>query len=91
MKRTKRALHLAFLLGFVLVSLCINFLHTERTVKNDGLCPACHFLSSALTTGQIHFFSLPRLLLLATIIFLDLLYIKEVFSLSPLSRSPPQA
>ncbi|MDH4270576.1 MAG: hypothetical protein OEW18_01225 [Candidatus Aminicenantes bacterium] len=91
MRDGKRTLLLTFLLGFVFISLCINFLHTEKTVKNDYACPACHFLTSALTTGQILFFSIPRLLLLATIVSRDFLYIKEVFTLSPLSRSPPQA
>jgi hypothetical protein len=91
MSNGKRLLYLASLLGFILVSLCINGLHTEKTVKHDGLCPACHFLSSALTTGPIHFFSLPRLQLLAQLISSDSLFIKEVFALSPLSRSPPQA
>jgi hypothetical protein len=91
MRNGKKTLYLTFLLGFFFISLCVNFAHTEKTVKNDFACPACHFLTSALTTGQINFFTLPRLLFLATFISLDLVFAREVFILSPLSRSPPQA
>lgn len=90
-KNGKRILHLAFLVGFLFITLCINFLHTEKTVKNDSACPACHFLTSALTTGHIHFFSLPPLLFQATITSQDSPSIKKVFLISLLTRGPPQA
>ena len=91
MKDAKKTLQLTFLLGFFFISLCVNFAHTERTLKTDYACPACHFLASSLTTGQVPFFSLPRLPLLATLIPAASLFRKEVITLSPLSRSPPQA
>lgn len=91
MGNDKRILNLAFLVGFLFISLCINFLHTEKTVKTDCACPACHFLASSLTTGHIHFFSLPRLLFQAMIISQVSPSIKEAFHLSPLTRGPPQA
>jgi hypothetical protein len=91
MRRGKRILHLAFLVGFLFISLCINFLHTEKTVKSDYVCPACHFLASALTTGHIHFFSLPRLIFQAIITSQNSPSVVEVFLISPQSRAPPQA
>jgi len=90
-RNIKKILSLAFLIGFLFICLLINFLHTEKTIRDDSFCPACHFLTSALATGQIHFFSLPPLILLATFISLDSPSAKGIFILSSFSRSPPQA
>jgi apolipoprotein N-acyltransferase len=90
-RNIKKIFNVVFLIGFFVITLFINFLHTEKTVKDDVFCPACHFLASALTTGQIHFFSLPPLIFLATFFSSDLPSVKGTFILSSFSRSPPQA
>jgi len=90
-RNLKKILSLAFLLGFLFICLLINFFHTEKTLRSDIFCPACHFLGSVLNTGQIPFFSLPPLILLAIFISSDSPSIKRIFVLSAFSRSPPQA
>jgi hypothetical protein len=90
-RNIKKTFHLAFLIMFFLISMFINFLHTEKTLKSDFFCPACHFLISALTTGQIHFFCPPPLVPLAPLISSDSPSVKGTFILSSFSRSPPLA
>jgi hypothetical protein len=86
----KKYSNLIFLFIFILVVLSVNFLHTEKTIKEDNNCPACQFQHSSLTTAQINFF------ILSPPAFLNLLTSQEFFNyvcffaITSNSRSPPQ-
>ncbi len=89
--RRKIYAHVFFLMGFLTVTLGINFTHTERTLGSSDYCPACHFQNSTFTTSQIDFFHLPQLVLLDSLDWCEPYQIHETLSVSPLSRSPPTA
>jgi hypothetical protein len=82
--------NLAFLFIFLLISLFINFFHTEKTTKGNDNCPACHFQNSSLTTSQINFFHMPQLYLLDILKTFESFNYWQIFFLDPTSRSPPQ-
>ncbi len=89
-KRNKKLFNLAFLLVFFSITLFINFFHTEKTIARDDNCPACHFLSSAFATSQIHFFHLPPLSPLGIYKTFYSFDYASLFIIEPTSRSPPQ-
>jgi len=68
MSRRRRGL---FFLGvfavFLFATLFINFFHTEKGLRPDSSCPACHFQTSSLAVGLSLTIILPRLLLVAVL------------------------
>jgi hypothetical protein len=82
--------NLAFLFIFLLISLFINFFHTEKNIQPNHFCPACHFQNSTLTTNQIHFFHMPQLYLMEILQTFESSNSRQTFFLDPTSRSPPQ-
>lgn len=90
-RKNRGALFLVVFGSFLLVTLLVNFFHTEKTIDSKCSCPACRFLTAAVAAGQIDFFSLPQLIFLSTPDSLESPCVKEVFILSLFSRSPPQA
>ena len=85
-----KLLNLSFLLFFLIITLFINFFHTDKTVLSKDNCPACNFQHSALATSQIHFFQLPQLYLLEPLKTFYSFSYQEISYLNPTSRSPPQ-
>ncbi len=89
-RNQKRYFNLGFLFVFIFIALFANFLHTEKTLKQDDNCPACQFQHSSLATAQINFF------ILSPPAFLNLLRSQEsfhyfcYFPITSNSRSPPQ-
>jgi hypothetical protein len=77
--------------AFVAITLGINFLHTETGPAGRGDCPACHFLTSSLSTGPGVGFLLPALLCLEMLPAVESCLSNEVFVLHLCSRSPPQS
>lgn len=82
---------LASLFLFLLVSLFINFFHSEKTLARNDNCPACQFLDSSLTTSQIDFFHLPPPSILGILRSLESFNHTYILPANPTSRSPPQA
>jgi len=90
-KEHKTPLNLIFLFTFLLVSLLINYLHTETSIHDNNKCPACHFENSTLITAQINSFILPQLAFLEILKTHETFYLNNIYVVSPSSRSPPQA
>jgi hypothetical protein len=89
--RARTGLRIAVLLAFAVVTLGINFAHTEKTVAGGKDCPACHFLNSSLSTSPGVVFLVPALLCQGTLPAVEPCRASEVVVLSRSSRSPPQA
>jgi len=89
--RVRAGLRILVLTVFVAVTLGIPFFHSESgpAAKND--CPACHFLTSSLSTSPGPVFQVPALLCQGTLPAAEPCSSNEVFVLSLASRSPPQA
>ena len=85
-----KLLNLSFLFFFLIITLFINFFHTEKTALSKDNCPACNFQHSALATTQIHFFQLPQLYLLEPLKTFYSFSYSKISHLNPISRSPPQ-
>ncbi|MBN1225047.1 MAG: hypothetical protein JXB23_17495 [Candidatus Aminicenantes bacterium] len=81
----------AFLILFLLLTLFINFFHTEDSLQTNNLCPACHFQNSTLATSPIPFILLPQLSLLELMRIFDALSIDNLAFVEKTSRSPPCA
>jgi len=82
--------NLAFLFIFLLITVSINFFHTEKTTKGNDNCPACHFQNSSLNTGQINFFHLPPPSISGILRTFKSFNYTFIFTIDPSSRSPPQ-
>jgi len=89
LKRIK-LFNLAFLFIFLLITLSINFFHTEKTTKGNDNCPACHFQNSSLNTGQINFFHLPPPSISGILKTFESFNYTYIFIIDPFSRSPPE-
>jgi hypothetical protein len=89
--RTRPGLRIAVLLLFAAVSLTINFLHTESGPRGRGDCPACHFLTSSLSTNPVVVFLVPDLVCRGTLVPVESPALNEAVVLSRSSRSPPSA
>ncbi|MBA7667412.1 hypothetical protein ES703_75500 [subsurface metagenome] len=88
-KRIK-LLNLAFLFIFLLITLFINFFHTEKATRDNDNCPACRFLHSTFTTSQINFFHLPPPSFSGILKTFESFNYTFIFTIDPSSRSPPQ-
>ncbi len=89
-KGHRKSLIPIYLFIFLLVTLFINFFHTEKTLAENDNCPACNFLHSSLTTNQINFFHLPSPSLLSLFKTIESFDYEYILLLDPSSRSPPQ-
>ena len=79
------------LLLFLLLTLFVNFFHTETDALGHKDCPACHFQNSTLTTAQVTVFCLPQLRLLEIIRQFETFDFEDIYLITPSSRSPPTA
>jgi hypothetical protein len=89
--RARTVLRIVFLLAFAGVTLFINFFHTEKGIVGRDDCPACHFLTSSLSTSPGIVFVVPALICQGTLAPVEPLRPNEFIVLSLCSRSPPQA
>jgi hypothetical protein len=89
--KKESSLQIAFLVVFFVVTLLINFFHTEKTVFHKDNCPACNFLNSTYATGQISFFQIPELFFIDIIKISLSFHLKETFLVFSCVRSPPQS
>jgi len=86
----KKLFNLTFLLIFLTLTLFVNFFHTEEIITDTDNCPACQFQCSSVTTGHINFFFLPPPQIAGNLeIFYSFDY-QSVYSIDPVSRSPPK-
>jgi len=88
--KSKKIFNVSFLFIFLLITLFINFFHTETTLMGDDDCPACHFLNSTFITNHINFFYLPQLAFIEMLKTVASFNYTHVFFVDPSSRSPPQ-
>jgi hypothetical protein len=88
---SRRGLVIGVLLVFAAIALGINFLHTETGPSSRTDCPACQFLTFALSTGPGAAFSVPAILCQGVLIPVEPLSSPEVVVVSLCSRSPPAA
>jgi hypothetical protein len=77
--------------AFVAVTLGVSFAHTETGFVGRRDCPACHFLTSSLSTSPGPVFQVPALFCLGTLPAAESCSSNSVYVLSLASRSPPQA
>lgn len=84
-------LGIAVTLTFAAIALGVNFLHTETGPASREDCPACQFLTSALSTGPGAAFSVPAILPQGVLIAVEPLSWHDVVVPSLCSRSPPSA
>jgi len=89
--RTRTVLRIVALLAFAGVTLGINFFHTETGIFGRNDCPACHFLTSSLSTSPGIVFVVPALLCQRTLAPVEPLRSNEIGVFSLCSRAPPQA
>ncbi len=89
--RTRTGLRILFLLAFSIITLGINFLHTESGPRGRGDCPACHFLTSSLSTNPAVIFLVPDLVCRGTLAPVESPAQHEAVVLSRSSRAPPSA
>lgn len=89
--RARTGLRIVFLLAFAGIALGINFFHTETGPYGRDDCPACHFLTSSLSTSPVLAFLMPALLCQGTLVPVEPPRSNEVIVLPLCSRSPPQA
>jgi hypothetical protein len=85
-----KCLNLIFLFTFLVVTLFINFAHSEHSLTSQEDCPACHFLNSTFTTCQINFFHLPSPSITGVLNDFYFSNYTYIVSTSPSSRSPPK-
>ncbi len=90
MIKNKKVFNSFFLLLFLLITLSVNFTHTEKHVVDNDNCPACHFQSSTLTTNHINFFHIPQLFILERLQIQLFVSSDQIIYIHPSSRSPPQ-
>jgi hypothetical protein len=89
--RARTGPRILFLLAFAAITLGVNFLHTEKGPLGRDDCPACHFLSSSLSTSPGIVLIMPALLCQGVLAPVEPLRPNETVVLSLCSRSPPQA
>lgn len=89
--KCKNHLNFAFLFIFLIVTLFVNFFHTEKDIKNNKFCPVCHFQNSFLVNCHINFFNFTPPLLLGLLNSPESFNYTYILSIHPSSRSPPQA
>jgi hypothetical protein len=80
---------IAVVLVFAVITLGINFFHNECGPRGRSDCPACHFLTSSLSTSPGVVIVLPVLLFQGTLASVEVPITPDVFVLSRCSRSPP--
>ena len=84
-----RRVVLAILILYAVVSLSVNFFHTETTPWEKPDCPACHFLHVSLALTIVCFLFTAVRALLWTVTPRVLEHAFRTLLRSPLSRSPP--
>lgn len=89
--KCKKHLNLIFLFTLLVVILFVNFIHTEKDIKNNKFCSVCHFQNSFLVTCHINFFHLPPPLLLGLLNSAESFNYTFILCVHPSTRSPPQA
>jgi len=79
----------ASLLIFLVLTLGIDLLHTEKTCQESKDCPACHFQNSIYMTAQIDFYHHPELSLIELLKARQPVPYHDLSYTPPSSRSPP--
>ena len=88
-RRRRGLVFLAVFASFFLATLLVHFFHTEKGLRPEGTCPACHFQTSSLAVG------LSLAIVLPTFLLVEVLPISESDVKNPalffhlVSRSPP--
>jgi len=92
MSRRRRGL---FFLGvfavFLFATLFVHFFHTEKGLRPDSSCPACHFQSTSLAVSLSLTIILPRLLLIEILPVWESCLENPAVFFDLVSRSPPPA
>lgn len=88
-KKQSIPLLLATLFLFSILTLFIDFFHTETTLTSKDFCPACNFHNSSIATRKINFFSLPALTFIKILKIFEFFNCNQVYIVIPSSRSPP--
>jgi hypothetical protein len=85
--------HILFLFSFMFLALTllVNFFHTEKTLKDERSCPACHYQNSSLASQTIHFFYHPQIFLIEKIKTFESFNYSSFIPTSFSPRGPPQA
>jgi hypothetical protein len=88
-----RRLGVIVLVFFALVTLSIDFFHTEagHPEHEPGNCPACHFHSTSVSISPVACFDLPALIWSRLPVTHEAYRLADGPVLTLSSRSPPQA
>jgi len=89
--KRKKLFNLVFLFIFLIITLFINFIHSEKTLTSSDNCVACNFLNSTFMTSQINFFILPKPAALGILEALYSFNYAYIETIQYSARSPPQA
>jgi ABC-type Mn2+/Zn2+ transport system permease subunit len=76
---------------FLFASLFVHFFHTEKGLRPDSSCPACHFQSTSLAVGLSLAIILPQLLLVEILPVSESHLESAAVFFDLVSRSPPSA
>ena len=87
--KKKNFIIFASLLMFLILTLGIDFFHTEKTPQESKDCPACHFQNSIFMTAQINFYHHPELTLIQIVKSCQVIPYHSLTYTVPSTRSPP--
>jgi hypothetical protein len=90
-RRGRGLIFLGVFVIFLFATLFIHFFHTERGLRPDGSCQACHFQKSSLAVGLSLAVNLPRLTFVETLADWVSHFESQAVSFDLVSRSPPSA
>jgi hypothetical protein len=90
-RRRRGLLFLGIFVTFLFATLFVHFFHTEKGLRPDGSCPACHFQTSSLAVGLSLAVNLPRLLFVEILPAWESHLESQTISFDLVSRSPPSA
>jgi len=90
-RRRRGFIFLAVFTFFLFATLFVHFFHTEKGLRSDGSCPACHFQTTSLAVGLSLAVNLPRLLFVEILPAWESHLESQAISFDLVSRSPPSA
>jgi len=90
-QRNGRLVSSATLAVFLFAILFIHFFHTEKGLRPDRACPACHLQTSSVATASGPAAILPLLLLVEVLSVGEYDFESPAVCLGRVSRAPPSA
>ena len=90
-RRRRGLLILGVFAVFLFATLFVHFFHTEKGLRPDNSCPACHLQTSSLAAGLSLAVFLPLLLLVEVLSVREYDFESPAILFERVSRAPPAA